>query len=418
MRARKRNDHLVCHILAVFMIIALNPAGTIYAQVKAPEFSKEPFLLGVPLDLLVPKAPAAFQGSDGKGHVIYELHITNFGPSELLVERVAVRDPSTSTILANYSGEDLHKRVFRPGVFRPGDNPKLSGKARGHAVWQFTIPAGKSTGEILPVASRMIVFIVLDFADPETPARLQHSVVARAPGFAKQGEKTVVGAEVAVGRSALSIGAPLQAGPWWAGNGPSNDSGHRRAAIAVEGSAHIAERLATDWAKGGDDGQLFKGDKSKNSNYYGYGAQVLAVADGTVASLKDGIPENIPAANTTAVPMDLDTVAGNYIILKIGPSVYAFYAHLQPGSLRVKIGDTVHKGDVIALVGNSGNSEGPHLHFHIADSDSPLASEGIPFALDSFQLLGNVVGDEFIPLGAPKLCEHELPLENNVVIFP
>ena len=58
---------------------------------------------------------------------------------------------------------------------------------------------------------------------------------------------------------------------------------------------------------------------------------------------------------------------GNYIVLQIAPGVYAFYAHLQPGSLKVKVGDTVAAGAVIASLGNTGNSTAPHLHFGLVD---------------------------------------------------
>ncbi len=285
-----------------------------------------------------------------------------------------------------------------------------------------------------------MVFISLDFTGPDTPAVLQHGVLVRAPGFPEQGERTALGAKITVARNVRTISPPLRGGPWWAANGPSNDSGHRRAVIAVDGNVHVPERFATDWAKGGEDGELYKGDSSKNSSYYGYGAEVLAVADGVVTSVHDGIPENIPDSNTTEVPINLKTVAGNYIILDIGtkqytayahlqrgksappppigPRQYAFYAHLQPHSLRVKPGDVVHRGQVIALLGNSGNSEGPHLHFQISDSNSPLATEGIPYGLDSFELIGNLEGDKFVPMAKPKQSQRELPFENNIVIFP
>jgi murein DD-endopeptidase MepM/ murein hydrolase activator NlpD len=82
------------------------------------------------------------------------------------------------------------------------------------------------------------------------------------------------------------------------------------------------------------------------------------------------------------VPITSETVAGNHIVLDLGGGRYAFYAHFQPGSLKVKVGDRVTRGQVIGLVGNSGNSTEPHLHFHISDGVSPLGSEGLPYVLD------------------------------------
>ena len=73
--------------------------------------------------------------------------------------------------------------------------------------------------------------------------------------------------------------------------------------------------------------------------------------------------------------------AAIYVVLDLGGGRFAFYAHLQPGSLRVKAGDRVKAGQVLGLVGNSGNSTEPHLHFHISNGISPLGSEGLPYAI-------------------------------------
>jgi murein DD-endopeptidase MepM/ murein hydrolase activator NlpD len=80
-----------------------------------------------------------------------------------------------------------------------------------------------------------------------------------------------------------------------------------------------------------------------------------------------GIPENVPLSPTHAVPMTLETAAGNHVILSLRNGHYAFYAHLQPGSIRIKPGDRVRRGQVLGLLGNSGNSNAPHLHFHISN---------------------------------------------------
>ena len=94
---------------------------------------------------------------------------------------------------------------------------------------------------------------------------------------------------------------------------------------------------------------------------------MFAVGDAVVTDVKDGIPENDPTSDKKAVPIDLSTVAGNYIILRLRPHVYAFYAHLKPGSIRVHTGQQVTAGQTIALLGNSGQADAPHLHFHLMD---------------------------------------------------
>jgi murein DD-endopeptidase MepM/ murein hydrolase activator NlpD len=83
-----------------------------------------------------------------------------------------------------------------------------------------------------------------------------------------------------------------------------------------------------------------------------------------------------------AVRITRETVAGNYIVIDIGNDVYAVYGHLIPMSLKVKVGDKVKKGQVIGLIGNSGNSDCPHLHFHLeSKSNAFFGGEGIPYLL-------------------------------------
>jgi murein DD-endopeptidase MepM/ murein hydrolase activator NlpD len=191
--------------------------------------------------------------------------------------------------------------------------------------------------------------------------------------------------------------------------------------IPIGGGAHISQRFAIDWVRLGEDGQTFTGDRLDNKNYRAYGSEALAVADGTVVAFKDGIPENVPPGR--AVPITIETVGGNHVILDISGGHFAFYAHLQPAKIRVKMGEHVKRGQVIGLVGNSGNSTEPHLHFHICDGNSPLGSEGLPYALTSFEVQGRgemqVVGSamKILIFGAASKRSLEMPLQNEVIRF-
>jgi murein DD-endopeptidase MepM/ murein hydrolase activator NlpD len=170
----------------------------------------------------------------------------------------------------------------------------------------------------------------------------------------------------------------------------------------------------------------FRGDPAKNADWSAYGAEVLAVADAIVSDLKDGIPENDPTSDKKAVPINLETVGGNYIILDLGGGNYAFYAHLQPKSIRVKVGDHVRRGQVLALLGNSGNSDAPHLHFHVTNGNSPLGAEGVPYVLEWFEVQGILPSKKLLveggwkPQPSAKTDQRrlEIPIENAVVNFP
>jgi murein DD-endopeptidase MepM/ murein hydrolase activator NlpD len=194
-------------------------------------------------------------------------------------------------------------------------------------------------------------------------------------------------------------------------NGPDNIGGHhRRALLTIDGQPFIGQRFAIDWMKVDAAGRPFVGSQTDNKAYIGYGAEILAVGDGIVASVKDGIPENVPGLTSRAVAITMETVAGNSVTLDLGNGRFAFYAHLIPGSLRVKPGDRVRRGDVLGLVGNSGNSTGPHLHFHIGDRNAGLAAEGLPYAIDSWEVMRG-----------PNVWErrtNEIPVINMRVRFP
>jgi murein DD-endopeptidase len=219
---------------------------------------------------------------------------------------------------------------------------------------------------------------------------------------------------------------PLRGSGWVAFNALGAYD-HRRAFNPFDGRIRIAERFAIDWMRLGPDGCLFHGHKKSNANFYSYGAEVLAVADGRVSDLKDGLPDKVGVTERKSRVITLDNIFGNYVILDLGYGRFALHGHLQPDSLKVKVGDNVKAGRVLALVGNSGNSDAPHLHFQLTDANSPMGSEGIPYEFEIFTQLGVIDGPDVLDTGKawqPKTGEkpaarrREFPVDNDVVNFP
>jgi murein DD-endopeptidase MepM/ murein hydrolase activator NlpD len=172
--------------------------------------------------------------------------------------------------------------------------------------------------------------------------------------------------------------------------------------MAVDGRTCDAQRFAIDWNRVDANGDAWSGDRGQNRSFFSYGAEVLAVADGSIVELVDNIPENVPGSRR---PFTFETGLGNHVVLKIDENHYAFYAHMQPKKMRVHLGERVHAGQVLGLVGNSGNAGGPHLHFHIMNGPSPLISEGLPFVFESFKSDG-------------RTHRLEMPLKDAAVTFP
>jgi len=194
----------------------------------------------------------------------------------------------------------------------------------------------------------------------------------------------------------------------------------------IDGRARIPARFAIDWIKLGPDNKPARGDPSRLANWHGYGADVLAVAAGTVADARDDIPEQ-EFLGTRSPTSQLQNDSGNYVALDLGHGRYAFYEHLKQGSIRVRAGDRVEAGQVLGQLGNTGSSSsGPHLHFHLSDANSTLAAEGLPYVFSSFDVLGSFdsmadVGTGAAPrpvsAGAARTRRKELPPANAVVNF-
>ncbi len=150
------------------------------------------------------------------------------------------------------------------------------------------------------------------------------------------------------------------------------------------------ERYAFDLIQlDGNQDNFFDCNKGARENdaHYCYGDTLFAVGDGEIVGVYDGYPENSGDA-MDKLPTTLETIGGNYVWLKLSDQVFAFYAHCIPYKIMVNEGDIVKEGDPIALLGNSGNSTGPHLHFQLCDRTDALFSIGIPFVFKTYERVG------------------------------
>lgn len=338
---------------------------------------------GASLDVHVPAAPAPVR-IGGRAHLAYELHITNFRAVDIALARIEVSaDPRTGGPLATYQDADLRGSLTRVGAARTDASDK----------------------RVMNGGTRVVFFVWLALDDTSpVPSTLHHRISFTVLGPTGGESGAVESAQVDVRRDApVVLDPPLRGGPWVAVYDPSMAGGHRRALFAIDGQARIPARYAIDWIKVGDSG---------------YGADVLAVADGVVVAAVDGFPE--PTA-----PITLDNAGGNYVTLDLGGGRFAFYEHLKPGSIKVKPGDRVTSGHALASLGSSGSvSSGAHLHFHVSDANSSLGAEGLPFVFRSFEVLGAfesigaLASGKWVPASAGVSTRRmEMPFQQTVLRF-
>ena len=375
---------------AISLLLALSPAS-----------AAMPSNLGV--DVEIPTSPVPVK-ADGAFHAVYELHLTNFSNHELHLREIDVSDATGGIVLAKYEGQDLIDTLGRFGA-------------------QSDLPDRRVIGAGL---SAIVFLDVTAISHERMPSVFSHQLVFESVPGLTPSDTTIDGIRVAVSSQwPVVLAPPLGGGGWVASHALSNTSEHRRSVVFVNGRPWIAQRFAIDWIRIAPDGQPFQGDPAKNANWAAYGAPVLAVADGRIVDLRDGIPENDPTSDTKAVPINLETATGNHIVLDLGGGQFALYAHLKTASLRVRIGDRVTRGQVLALVGNSGNADAPHLHFHVMSAASPLAAEGLPYVFRKFAVEGKLPSLAVLtdgkgwqrPSGPADIRANELPTENEVIDF-
>ncbi|RAO76426.1 M23 family metallopeptidase [Dyella jiangningensis] len=351
-------------------------------------------------DLRVSWAPEPVR-VEGKASLVYELHLTSYAKAPLRLASIAVVDDDGHA-LATFEGKALEAVLGRP------DHPADKDPTR--------IPPGVNA----------VAYLSVPF-DPGVAPRLHHRVTYTTD-LASASPMAIEGGVFAVtSRTSLALGPPLRGGPWAAIYNAQWERGHRRVLYATNGAVHVPGRFAIDWIRVGAQGGFAHGNGAKPTEWLGYGADVLAVADATVVSTGEGIGEAATLAEHAMQKVPLEDAAGNYVALDLGDGRYAFYEHLQPGSIAVKPGQHVRRGDIIGRLGFTGESTGPHLHFHVADADVPLAAEGLPYGFEHLHVIGHYGDIEAFAQGkawdraspaSGKVLDNSFPAPLDVVEFP
>ncbi len=409
---RRRPSTLATILTVILGVFATHAAAA--PPLAGSETGGQPTPLVV--SALAPPRPVTM--ADGRVHLAYELSLVNQSNRLVTIEGIEVLD------------------AVRGGV--------ISKTLRGPALAAAMRISGEAGGAMLGPSHSGYLFLDVSLpADAPLPRalvhRLQISQRLRATPFDDhhgtppprgsgiEPSLTFVGAETPVEpEPAVVVAPPLEGAGWVVGNGCcAAITAHRGATLAIDGAVYVAQRFAIDFEKLSDSGTIFSGEKTKRESYPAFGVPVLAVADGVVVETRSGLPEQVPGELPKGAT--LETATGNHVVVDIGNGRFTLYAHLQPGSLVVKKGDRVRQGQVLGLLGNSGNSSAPHLHFQVMDAPSPLRANGLPFVFSSFEGEGVVTDGEALEAGKAATIDREamlgphrdqLPLNLQVLAFP
>jgi Peptidase family M23 len=365
--------------------------------------------------------PEPVKGSDGRIHLAYELLLTNASALPVRISQVAVLDAATHQALLNLTGTAL-KTEFTPIAAPSGDEGTDD-------------PGNSSEATTIPSSATWVVWLDVSLpAQSAVPLRLEHRVAGMiiAPGGAPPVpfDDVIVPIDTSQNHATV-LSPPVKGGIWYMSEGCCSDNTHHRRGLApINGQLSVPQRFAIDFFMLNDKMQAWAGDPAKLTSYFSYRQPVVAAAPGIVVDTQDGLPNNTALPNPPKPP-PIDQTVGNHVTVQIGPGLYVLYAHLDPGSVKVHIGQRVHTGQLLGLIGTSGNSTTPHLHFEVMTTPEFFPTDSVPYVFSQFRLLGRVptrIWDDnlglqptgtlpFVPAKPVAVHRDELPLDRTVVRF-
>lgn len=354
------------------------------------------------LTVQVPGPARAVFGSDGREHVEYDLVISNLFTAPVRLDSIRVF--SGGRLVLSMRGQALAERTFL-----------------------FTQPTAT-----VPVSSFVKTFV--DVVLPRSAGRraprrlteqLRYALPRSAPVRKIIGSTVIRGPTLPIAvRAPIRIVSPLSGPGWLASSGCCGDptSEHLTLLLPADGSLRTPEMFAIDWVRE-IGGAFYNRGGSKLTDWACFGAPIHAAANGIVVAAVNHRPEVAPFTTTDKNPTvrKPQDFSGNNVVERIAPGQYAVYAHLQTGSVRVKVGQRLRAGEVIGRLGNTGNSTGPHLHFGIQDGPDILTSNSLPFVIGSFTVQGNAgpgrAAGTITVTGKPRRATLAYPLIRAVFSF-
>ncbi len=322
-----------------------------------------------------PVAPIPVPSTNGI-NLAYELELQGLGTS--VPEKIEILNAATGSILYTPDAKVWAR------TWQPASNPSPTAEERRSGTLKVSVPRVSVWFKVSPNA---------------VPDKLVHRLTLnRSAGGLPP--LTITGGEVTVRKDAkpVVIGSPVK-GPGWVVMETSLPTTHHfLMPITINDRTTVDQRYAQDWFYIDPvTGNAAVGNATLARNFLGYGKELYAVADGTVVVARDGVPENEIIYHK--IPFAFETGTGNTVVIDIGDGKYAGYCHIVPGSVGVKVGDRVKEGDVIGLMGNTGQSDLPHLHFEVVTGKpSIIGAEGYPFVYREYSQVAETIDESVMAM--------------------
>lgn len=305
--------------------------------------------------------PIPYLAGDSQIHLTYELTVTNISATRIRLDKIEILDEARPTrVLRSIEGDEVSSVM--------------------------TLVAGGADIRELQSSQTGTLYLDAWFAPTEpTPQVLLHrfsgtNLETGTPMTITQGARMRVRADIN-----LPILKPPARGPGWVcAEACCGRSHHRRTPISINGEVYLSQRYAIDFVQLVD-GDLFSGDPFRLENWFCYGVELLALAAGVVTAAVNDQREWPLGDSQTRTK---EEAPGNHVVVDMGKGMSYVFAHMQTGSVKVRVGDTVSVGQPLGLVGNSGATGGPHLHMHVVSGNDIFKAQAIPWGFDRFTVRG------------------------------
>jgi hypothetical protein len=407
----------LCHS-ASFAQSRCQNAPDYFDPITSGDGQRYPLTIGPMVWHLVGSGVYPVKGSDGLLHIAFAAQFTNAWRGAATIQSVEVVDPSHNNKPAGTNRVISLKDEDVTGQLKLFSLPATLDKAS----YSTRLTAGQSG----------VMFFDVTFTNSaDVPCTIALRVHSIHPENKILPESTVTSPPWKISaQPAIVLTPPFKGDGWVNANGCCLEVGpHRFVTNPMNGTLDPSEQFAIDWIKIDREGKAFRGDGKKPEQWLCYGVALLAVAPGTVVEVMRDLPDEPPGIAPTN--LTVPEIAGNHVLLDLGSGRYAMYAHLAPHSATVHVGDRVKAGDKLGLLGNSGNTTGPHLHFQISDRPSTLDTTSLPFVFERMTLQSRTplnlddienysVKGTALPTDskvAKKLSEA-MPLSRDVIDFP